>query len=126
MPVGLAGQDGVLSFKEPSDPQEGSFRDAGTQPADLQFRCKSLSTLMSELHWAHIDLLKIDIEGFEYDVIQDLLRKRLDVRQICVEFHYGRALGHTRREMIRKILALRSAGYDLVHHRHQDHTFLRR
>lgn len=125
MPVGLAGQDGALNFLAPSDSQEGSFRDAQTQPAGLQFRCKSLSTLMSELRWTHIDLLKIDIEGFEYAVIQDLLRRRLDVRQICVEFHYGRASGHTRLEMIRNILALRRAGYDLVHHRHQDHTFLR-
>jgi len=125
MPVGLAAQDGVLSFCEPSDPREGSFRGAETQTEGLKFQCKSLSTLMSELHWAHIDLLKIDIEGFEYTVIEDMLRKRLEVRQICVEFHYGPASGHTRDEMIRNVLALRRAGYELVHHHHQDHTFLR-
>ncbi|PYI89389.1 MAG: hypothetical protein DME26_01395 [Verrucomicrobia bacterium] len=126
MPVGLAGENGLLGFRDPRDPREGSFRDGQNQAGAVRLHCKSLLTTMSELRWTHIDLLKIDIEGFEYAVIQDLLRKRLDVLQLCVEFHYGLASGHTRQEMVRNILALRRAGYDLVHHRHQDHTFLRR
>jgi FkbM family methyltransferase len=127
MAAGLAGEDGVLSFQDPENAVEGSFREgpAGSAGA-LQFECKSLSTLMAELKWPQIDLLKIDIEGFEYGVIQDLLRRNLKVRQICVEFHYAAGFGHTRMEMIRCILALRKAAYDLVHHVYQDHTFLHR
>ena len=125
MAIGLAGQDGVLSFQDPDDPVEGSFRGRqGSSSKGLQFKCKSLSTLMSELQWSRIDLLKIDIEGCEYAVIQELLEKQLPVRQMCVELHYGLQFGHTRGEMIRNILALRNAGYDLVHHIHRDHTFL--
>jgi FkbM family methyltransferase len=127
MAVGLTGRDGTLNFAHPEDSMEGSFH---AQPAGLsgglQFNCKSLSTLMSELKWNQIDLLKFDIEGCEYDVIQDLLEKQLPVKQICAEFHYGLQFDHTRGEMIQKIMALRRGGYDLIHQIHRDHTFLLR
>jgi hypothetical protein len=35
-----------------------------------------------------IDLLKLDIEGAEYDVIRDMLVSSIDVRQLLVEFHH--------------------------------------
>ncbi|MGA2178485.1 MAG: FkbM family methyltransferase [Verrucomicrobiota bacterium] len=126
LPIGLAGEDGQFDFREPEDPAEGSFLEGqDASSGGWQFTCKSLSTLMLELGWTQIDLLKMDIEGFEYAVIQDLLEKRLDVRQICLEFHYGAGFGHSRGNMIRAILALRRAGYDLIHCVHPDHTFLR-
>jgi FkbM family methyltransferase len=125
--TGLAGEDGVLSFQAPVDAVEGSFRKGPDDSAGaVQFECKSLSTLMSELNWQQIDLLKIDIEGSEYGAIKDLLRRNLKVKQLCVEFHYAAGFGHTRMEMIRCILALRKAGYELIYHIHYDHTFLHR
>lgn len=126
-PIGLAGTDCLVNFDEPADTSEGSFRGNKTQnPSVIQFPCKSISTLLSELQWPRIDLLKIDIEGFEYDVLKDILINKLDVRQICVEFHYGKHFNHSRFEMIQCILALRKAGFDLVHQTHFDHTFVRR
>lgn len=127
LPVALAGQDGRLKFQEPEDSREGSFRaESHGTGTGLEFPTRSLASLMNEQGWRHIDLLKMDIEGCEYEVIDNLLARRLDIRQICVEFHHGRAFGHTRNEMIRAILRLRRAGFDLVHCHHQDHTFLRR
>lgn len=127
LPVALAGKDGELAFQPPADPQEGSFRKSNGQViGDVRFPSKTLSTLMSELRWQRIDLLKLDIEGAEYEVIDHLLERNLDVRQICVEFHYGRGFAYTRWDMVRRILALRRRGFDLVGHVYQDHTFLRR
>ena len=127
LPVALAAQDGRLKFQAPEDSLEGSFRaEPHGAAAELEFPTRSLSSLMNELGWRHLDLLKMDIEGCEYAVIDHLLAERLDVRQICVEFHHGLTFGHTRNETIRAILRLRRAGYDLVHRHHQDHTFLRR
>ena len=127
LPVALAGQDGRLKFQAPEDFLEGSFRaeSHGTETG-LEFPTRSLVSLMNEFGFRHIDLLKMDIEGCEYAVLTNLLAERLDVRQICVEFHHGRAFGHSRNETIRAIFRLRRAGYDLVHRHHQDHTFLRR
>ncbi len=127
LPVGLAGKDGILNFAPPCDAAEGSFRGGQADAAaGLQFPCRSLASLMREFGWRHIDLLKIDIEGCEYEVIQDILAQNLDVRQLCVEFHHGPAFGRARSEMVRALLSLRRAGYQLIHHVHQDHTFLRR
>ena len=36
---------------------------------------------------SHLDLLKIDIEGAEYEVLNYLINKSISVTQILVEFH---------------------------------------
>jgi len=127
MPVGLGAKDGTFGFKDPLDPQEGSFigMEASGGGAS-QFPCKTLPALMSELGWSRIDLLKMDIEGFEYAIIDQIMEHNLDVRQICVEFHHRSGYGHSRKETISAILALRRAGYDLVYRTLWDHTFIRR
>jgi FkbM family methyltransferase len=125
--VGLAGIDGLVSFQEPHDPAEGSFvRREKPDSVAHKFPCKTLSSLITELAWTHIDLLKIDIEGSEYDVIQDIVENGLKVKQICIEFHHGVTFDHKRRDTVLAILALRKAGYDLIHHTSWDHTFVQR
>jgi FkbM family methyltransferase len=127
LPIGLAGVDDVIEFEEPRDPKEGSFvGNPKFNSAAHKFRCQTPSALMSELAWRHIDLLKIDIEGFEYQVIQHILQKGLSVKQICVEFHHGDPFPYRREDTIRAILALRKGGYDLVHRSSWDHTFIQR
>lgn len=49
---------------------------------------KKLSTIMKELKVDKIDILKMDIEGSEYDVIKNILEEKIVVNQILVEFHH--------------------------------------
>jgi len=127
LPIGLAGLDGVVNFEQPLDPNEGSFVGGGTSNfSSHQFRCQTPSTLMLELGWNHIDLLKIDIEGLEYEVLRHILKNQVRVQQICVEFHHGGGFRHKRKDTIGAVLALRRAGYDLIHRSSWDHTFIRR
>lgn len=124
LPYGLAGEDGTFSFTAPEDPAEGSFsatRRSGNHALDLE--CKSVPTLMAQLGWKRIDLLKMDIEGFEYGVLESLDQNKIDVRQICVEFHHGAGFRATRSDTIKAILNLRRSGMTLVHRVHFDHTF---
>ncbi len=72
-----------------------------------------------------IDLLKIDIEGFEYEVLESCLAERIPIRQICVEFHDSFPEIPKARTQ-RMIRALESHGFDLIHRHRHDHTFLRR
>jgi len=37
---------------------------------------------------SHIDLLKMDIEGAEFDVLKDIIASGIDIRQIVLEFHH--------------------------------------
>jgi FkbM family methyltransferase len=88
-PVGLWSADGELLFHAPQNPAHASYSALNLQATRQTVRCpvRKLSTLMSELGHEHIDLLKMDIEGAEFEVIDSLLRRALPVDTICVEFH---------------------------------------
>lgn len=44
---------------------------------------------MNQNNHTHIDILKMDIEGAEYEVIPDILATKIPIGQIIVEFHHN-------------------------------------
>src|SRR5205823_6044417 len=87
---------------------------AGDGEAAFRARVCRLSTAMRELEHARIDLLKMDVEGAEYAVIQDMLAGGIRPRQLLVEFHH-RFRGVGRRATTRALQALEAAGYRIFH-----------
>jgi len=88
---GVADFDGVADFGLPGDPENPSFSYRGRQDKDIPIvKCevRRLRTLMEMLGHTKIDLLKMDIEGAEYEVIDDFLAEDLPVKQLLVEFHH--------------------------------------
>jgi FkbM family methyltransferase len=86
LPLGLASSPGRIEFNLPENPAEGSYslkRAELPTPATC-FECTSVSAFMRELSLDGIDILKLDIEGFEYGVLDDVLASTIPVRQICV------------------------------------------
>ena len=120
-PVGMAAQTGEVSFSVPRHAEEGSYSVAQDDLEKVSFECWSIGTMMQKQGDTAIDLLKMDIEGFEFDIIDRMLAEKIPVRQLCVEFHPWLAPG--RKE--RCIAGLRKAGYKIIYKRHGDHTFLR-
>jgi hypothetical protein len=47
-----------------------------------------LDTILKTLGHMKIDVLKMDIEGAEYEVVSDFLASRAAVGQLLVEFHH--------------------------------------
>ena len=47
-----------------------------------------VSTVMKNLQHSRIDLIKMNIEGGEYDVVRDIVNLKIDVKQLLVEFHH--------------------------------------
>jgi FkbM family methyltransferase len=119
-PVGLAVDDGTIEFSPPDDPNEGSFSVAKEGMQKTSFECWSLATVMRKQGDTAIDLLKMDIEGFEFDIVDAMLRDRIPVRQLCVEFHPWLAPGRLKSTLA----ALKRAGYKLIYKRRGDYTFL--
>ena len=119
-PVGLAAQSGTIEFSLPKDPGEGSYSIACDGIDKVSFECWDVPTIMARNGDRSIDLLKMDIEGFEYDILDRLLDQRIPVRQICVEFHPWLKPGRTRK-LIRR---LHKAGYRIIHKHRGDQTFL--
>jgi FkbM family methyltransferase len=87
---GLADFDGCCTFLPPKDPAHISHtivqRDS-PWPA-IELPVQRLATIMRSLGHDRIDVLKMDIEGAEYDVLGDVLSSGVRVEQLLVEFHH--------------------------------------
>jgi FkbM family methyltransferase len=120
--VGLAGSDGNRRFYPPADPSHASYSIDNLQKttAAVSADCLSLTTLMRRLGHDRIDLLKLDIEGSEYEVLEALREARVEPTVICVEFHGPRS--HQRTAM----RELARSGYVACHRRERDFTFVGR
>jgi FkbM family methyltransferase len=120
-PVGLAAST-AASFSIGGGTDSSTWLKAGGME---RLPCTSIAREMEVNGHDSIDLLKIDIEGFEYEVLESCLAKGIPIKQICVEFHdfFPEIPKAKTREMIR---ALKSHGFDLIHRHRHDHTFLRR
>jgi FkbM family methyltransferase len=89
--LGIAAFDGMATFNPPVSEGDVCYtmleRSGGTVPSITAQVCR-LQTVLERLGHDRIDLLKMDIEGAEYDVIQDLLMSGIPVAQLLVEFHH--------------------------------------
>jgi FkbM family methyltransferase len=88
LPVGLSDTDADLKFYLPRNPDHVSCSVVNLQKTDRYFTapCFRLSSIMNRQGDDSIDLLKIDIEGAEYGVIQDIASSGLLPRLLLVEF----------------------------------------
>lgn len=82
---------------------------------------RSLPSIMSELGHERLDLLKLDIEGAEYAVLDSMLASRVPVGILCVEFHPNPSI----RDMRERVRRLRGAGFTPVAIDGFDVTFVR-
>lgn len=88
--VGVAGFDGTATFweREEEGASPSILGPDGRTAEAFGARVLRLPSLMRSVGHRRMDLIKLDVEGAEYDVLQDLLKMDLDVRQLLVEFHH--------------------------------------
>lgn len=88
---GLADRDGAMTFLPPEDANHVSYTSIldGRTGVPTEAPVQRLSSIMTALGHSMIDLLKMDIEGAEYSVIEDILSSHTPVRQLLVEFHHS-------------------------------------
>lgn len=88
LPCGLAGEDTLMKFYFPKDPSHVSCSVLNLQNTEEYFEadCYRLSSLMKAEGDNSIDLLKMDIEGGEYGVLDDLIESNLLPSILLVEF----------------------------------------
>jgi len=102
------------------------FKDSGKT---MELPVNSIKNFMTQFGHRSIDLLKLEIEGAEYTVIDSLIRDKADVKIIAVEFdeiYHKKGVAHLVRirNYTRK---LQKAGYVLVHsNEHYKRTFIRK
>ncbi|GAB4517416.1 MAG: hypothetical protein OHK0046_23940 [Anaerolineae bacterium] len=113
---GLEAYDGHATFYPPSNPAYVSHSvHAANTLAPIHVEMKRLSTIMQQLGHTHIDVLKMDIEGSEYAVIDDLLSiPEVSIGQLLVEFHPQMFTDGIQRTN-RAIKSLNRHGYRVFH-----------
>ena len=90
-PFGLSAENGHMDFFPPAKASSTHFSPIdryGDTNNIVRAPVKDIDTIASELNHKEIDLLKMDIEGAEYEVIEALPKNRVAINQILIEFHH--------------------------------------
>jgi FkbM family methyltransferase len=113
---GLGAHDGIVSFFAPAKGGMYSLADSAkfVERSQILLPVKSLSSIRSALGTDYIDVLKMDIEGAEYDQIDAIIENRSSIGQLLIEFHH-RTGAATLKETVRSVDRLRRAGFALFH-----------
>jgi len=87
-PTGIWDEETSIKFYAPKNPQHVSHSILNLQKTDSFFEAKvnRLSNIMRKLKHNRIDLLKLDIKGAEYKVIDSIIDDNLDIKVLCIEF----------------------------------------
>lgn len=108
----LALEDGPLRMQVSHVPVSQSVSAAALYEGDryVELPGRSLASLMAEHGDDHIELLKLDIEGFEYELLPALDLQDVGVNVLCMQLH------HTANVRTAKLLIeqLRRDGFELV------------
>lgn len=84
----------------------------GATDSGVEVPAFTIDTIMSTLGHDHIDLMKVDIEGAEYAVLENMLDNSIKPQQLLIEFHH-RIPGIGPQKTAAVIRRLRKAGYRL-------------
>ena len=124
---GFYNKDQKVNFHQPKNENYVSYSifDKGSENI-IVVEMKRLKTTMDELGHDHIDILKIDIEGAEYDFVKDMLRSNIYPIQLLIEFHHR--FKKIKTKMTKEVLQLlKEKGYSLfyVSNEGTDYGFVR-
>lgn len=118
-PWAVTARDGSLKFY-PRLKKDGSKSDVmftmipeeQTRDDAIEVPAYTLATIVEKLGHERIDLLKMDIEGAEYEVLDGLLESPVKPDQLLVEFHH-RFVDDGLNKTYRIIAQLRGVGYKI-------------
>lgn len=127
---GIADFNGTASFFPPEITDHVShsiLRRPHNTGHTIEVPVKRLSTIMQKLGHTRLSILKMDIEGAEYSVIDDMLKSTIRPAQILVEFHHRfESVGI--RKTITAIKRLNQEGYRIfsISPNHEEFSFILR
>lgn len=118
---GIALKKGNMTFSLPKNPNHvlmfaGKFAGVQTSQDVVNVAVAPLQQWMAESGHSTLDVLKMDVEGTEYDMLESWLAEGwLPFRQLLVEFHhrFWPGTGILRHQKV--LAALRDRGFALVH-----------
>jgi len=104
--------DGPIRMQRSHDARSRSVSSAALYDSDefIELPGRTLQSLMDELGDDHIDLLKLDVEGSEYELLPALDLRALGVKILAAQLHHTTSVARARA----LIAELRQSGYEPV------------
>ncbi len=116
LPYGISNKTGSATFYLPVNENHVSGSLAETKIVStsrkVEVPMKSFGDIIKELKYEKIDVLKMDIEGAEYDVLPDILKNDISIQQILIEFHH-RLFSNGNKRTKEIVELLKNRGFDL-------------
>jgi len=115
-PYGISLKDGEIIFYKPKNIDHISHSFVKSKYVDekkyIRVKALSIATIMKENNHQEIDILKMDIEGSEYDILSYVAENHLKFKQVLVEFHHDNGI-NTGRDTVEAIENLRNSGFSV-------------
>ncbi len=88
LPYGLWSEKDILRFYKPANEAHVSHSIVNLQKTTefIEVSVVRLKSLMKQNGHSDLDLLKLDIEGAEYKVIDSIIEDKIKIRVLCIEF----------------------------------------
>ncbi len=117
--LGLWSQDRTMRFYAPANPDHVSHSIVNLQHTTEYFEadCRTLQTVMQTLGHSDLSLLKLDVEGAEYEILASLVDGHVRPVVLCVEFDEGYNPlddGYLRR-ILNMVARVKAGGYQLTY-----------
>lgn len=118
-PFGIWDTDGILQFYTPENRNHVSHSLVNLQKSgqSIEVPVHSLKSVLEKLGHTHIDLLKLDVEGAEYQILNSIIEHNISIDTICIEFDETAANhldGHYLMRIKNCLEQLRNAGYEII------------
>lgn len=132
--IGLGANDGNLTLKLPEGNMDSytvmSYRKDAKEGTVITVPIFTVESMMRSLKHDHLAILKVDIEGAEFDVINEWEKSSLNISvdQVLIEFH-ERYFSHEpgyQSKVKGAILQMSHLGFDLIIRTNLECTFARR
>lgn len=116
--LGLWDKNDTLKFYIPKNPDHVSHSLVNLQKTNdyISVKVDTLKNIMKENGHNRIDLLKIDIEGAEYKVIESIIADKINIKVICVEYDecFNPLDDQYKKRICASINSLLASGYTLA------------
>lgn len=128
-PYGISDNDGKVNFYLPRNKQYVSGSEIlqkNVDPDDvISVDMYCLKTIVKKLGHTRIDILKLDVEGSEFKVIQNIMNgdKKVDIGLVCMETH-ERFFPDGDRKMTVLLETMERNGYIVIYHQKNEWTFM--
>lgn len=124
-PYGIADKDEKKTFFKPryNDNYSEIFSYWTSETEKIEFEVYRLNSLMKKFGHTHLDLLKMDVEGTEFSVLQDIVTQ-LDIDQVCLETH-ARIFPNSAELMQNTRKLFHENGYVLISNGKHEQTYIK-